>query len=327
MKKIDHIILKKNMNIGEFVSCFENTAFNSRKLAIAANIYEEMIEENAKKFFGLAGAMIPAGMRQIIIDMIDKGWIDVLVTTGANLTHDLIEAFGYHHYMDISESFSLSDFEFESDEDYNNRENKPLSDSDLRDKGISRIYDVFIKNDAFINLEKNLWDIFDDIGEKENISISNLIKEVGARLKDKNSIISKAYEKNVPIFCPALADSIFGLQAWMYGQTHRFRVNALNDLNDITNICYESDKNGVFIVGGGVPKNFIFQTMLLKPDGGFDYAIQVTMDRPETGGLSGATLEEAVSWGKIKDSGKAVVIYSDATIVLPLIYGALVDRF
>jgi deoxyhypusine synthase len=327
MKKIDQMKLKKNMSIGEFVSCFENTAFNSRRLASAVDIYEEMINQNAEKFFGLAGAMIPAGMRQIIIDMIEREWIDVLVTTGANLTHDLIEAFGYHHYIDIPDSLGLSNFEFDPTKGGNEMENKPLSDSDLRDKGISRIYDVFITNDAFINLEKNLWEIFDDIGERGSISISNLIKEVGARVNDKNSIIGKAYEKNVPIFCPALADSIFGLQAWMYGQTHNLKVGAFNDLNDLTDICFESDKNGVLIVGGGVPKNFIFQTMLLKPDSGFDYAIQITMDRPETGGLSGATLEEAVSWGKIKDTGKAVVVYSDATIVLPLIYGALVDRF
>jgi len=176
-------------------------------------------------------------------------------------------------------------------------------------------------------MEKNLWEIFDDIGKKETISISNLIKEVGARLKDKKSIIGKAYEKDIPIFCPALADSIFGLQAWMYNQTHKLKVDAFSDMNDLSDICFKSDKNGVLIVGGGVPKNFIFQTMLLKPDSGFDYAIQITMDRPETGGLSGATLEEAVSWGKIKEGSKAVVVYSDATIVLPLIYGALIDRF
>ncbi|BDC36431.1 MAG: deoxyhypusine synthase [Candidatus Methanoliparum thermophilum] len=311
MKEIDQIRLKKNMNLGEFLSYFKNTAFNSRRLASAVDIYAEMIEKDAKKFFGLAGAMVPAGMRQIIVDMMDRGWIDVLVTTGANLTHDLIEAFGYHHYMNNS----------------NNKEYKHLSDSDLLEEGISRIYDVFITNDAFINFEEDLWKILDDIGEKENISISNLIKEIGARLKDKNSIIGKAYEKDVPIFCPALADSIFGLQVWMYGQTHKFKVGAFDDLNDLTNICFESDKNGVLIVGGGVPKNFILQMMLLKPDSGFDYAIQITMDRPETGGLSGATLEEAVSWGKIKYSGKSAVVYSDATIALPLIYGALIDRF
>jgi len=325
MKKVDQIELKKNMSIGKFVSYFKNTAFNSRGLANAVDIYAEMIEENAKKFFGLAGAMVPAGMRQIIIDMIDRGWIDVLVTTGANLTHDLIEAFGYHHYVDISESFTLRNLEFDRHE--NEEKYKHITDSDLREKGISRIYDVFITNDAFINMEKNLWEIFDDIGKKETISISNLIKEVGARLKDKKSIIGKAYEKDIPIFCPALADSIFGLQAWMYNQTHKLKVDAFSDMNDLSDICFKSDKNGVLIVGGGVPKNFIFQTMLLKPDSGFDYAIQITMDRPETGGLSGATLEEAVSWGKIKEGSKAVVVYSDATIVLPLIYGALIDRF
>jgi deoxyhypusine synthase len=306
-KEVKHLMLSKGMSVGELVDGFGYTAFNSRRIADAVDIYEEMIDIKAKKFFGLAGAMVPAGMRNIISDMIDWGWIDVLVTTGANLTHDLIEAFGCHHYLRSS--------------------SESEKDAELRREGINRIYDVFVSDEAFITLETNLWEIFEDIGEKgKDISISGLIREAGSRIEDENSIIRRAYEKDVPIFCPALADSIFGLHAWMYGQTHSMSVNAFADMREFSDLCFESDKSGVAIVGGGVPKNFIFQSMLLNPDAGFDYAIQITMDRVETGGLSGASLEEAVSWGKIKERGRRVVVYSDATIVLPLICASLLDR-
>ena len=306
-KEVKHLMLSKGMSVGELVDGFGYTAFNSRRIADAVDIYEEMIETGARKFFGLAGAMVPAGMRNIISDMIDWGWIDVLVTTGANLTHDLIEAFGCHHYLRSS--------------------SESEKDAELRREGINRIYDVFVSDEAFITLETNLWEIFEDIGEKgKDISISGLIREAGSRIEDENSIIRRAYEKDVPIFCPALADSIFGLHAWMYGQTHHLSVNAFADMREFSDLCFESDKSGVAIVGGGVPKNFIFQSMLLNPDAGFDYAIQITMDRVETGGLSGASLEEAVSWGKIKERGRRVVVYSDATIVLPLICASLLDR-
>jgi deoxyhypusine synthase (EC 2.5.1.46) len=306
-KEVKHLMLSKGMSVGELVDGFGYTAFNSRRIADAVDIYEEMIDIKARKFFGLAGAMVPAGMRNIISDMIDWGWIDVLVTTGANLTHDLIEAFGCHHYLRSS--------------------SESEKDAELRREGINRIYDVFVSDEAFITLETNLWEIFEDIGEKgKDISISGLIREAGSRIEDENSIIRRAYEKDVPIFCPALADSIFGLHAWMYGQTHSMSVNAFADMREFSDLCFESDKSGVAIVGGGVPKNFIFQSMLLNPDAGFDYAIQITMDRVETGGLSGASLEEAVSWGKIKERGRRVVVYSDATIVLPLICASLLDR-
>jgi Deoxyhypusine synthase len=161
-KEVKHLMLSKGMSVGELVDGFGYTAFNSRRIADAVDIYEEMIETGAKKFFGLAGAMVPAGMRNIISDMIDWGWIDVLVTTGANLTHDLIEAFGCHHYLRSS--------------------SESEKDAELRREGINRIYDVFVSDEAFITLETNLWEIFEDIGEKgKDISISGLIREAGLK--------------------------------------------------------------------------------------------------------------------------------------------------
>jgi deoxyhypusine synthase len=129
----------------------------------------------------------------------------------------------------------------------------------------------------------------------------------------------------VPVFCPALADSMIGLQAWMFGQTKKLVVDAFADIKGIVDICYECKRSGIVIIGGGVPKNFALQSMLVTPKS-FDLAIQLTTDTPENGGLSGATLSEAVSWGKISSNAHYVTVYGDATITFPIMVAATIDR-
>jgi deoxyhypusine synthase len=138
-------------------------------------------------------------------------------------------------------------------------------------------------------------------------------------------------DSDVPIFCPAIADSMIGLHAWIYKQTNELRVDAFDDMKELIDIFCEAPRTGAVILGGGVPKNFIFQTALIAPpreqgQEGFDYAIQITTDTPENGSLSGATLEEAKSWGKVGDKAKAVTVYCDATIALPIIMAAVRER-
>ncbi|HQE87981.1 MAG TPA: deoxyhypusine synthase family protein, partial [Methanothrix sp.] len=129
----------------------------------------------------------------------------------------------------------------------------------------------------------------------------------------------------VPVFCPALPDSMIGLQGWLFSQTRRLIVDAFADIKEIVDICYESKAAGILIIGGGTPKNFALQSMLVTPRS-FDLAIQLSTDTPENGGLSGATLSEAVSWGKVSEKAEAVTVYGDATITLPLIAAAALER-
>jgi len=129
----------------------------------------------------------------------------------------------------------------------------------------------------------------------------------------------------VPIYCPAFPDSVIGLQAWLYKETNPLVIDALADMHNLMDICWEAEKAGAVFIGGGVPKNYTLQTMLVTPRE-FDYVIQLTTDMPQTGGLSGATLEEAVSWGKVNAQSKTVTVYSDATITLPLMVGAAKAR-
>jgi deoxyhypusine synthase len=297
-RPIKHAKIGRDMTVSELVEAFSGCAFGAGRLFEAVDIYREMVKDReCTKFFGLAGAMVPAGMRQIVSDMIRDGEIDILVTTGANLVHDIIESMGLHHYKgtDVAD------------------------DVQLKHDAINRIYDVFLPEHHFTDFEEKLQSIFKVI--PENLSITELLSHIGAKLDDDNSILKSAYDMGVPVYCPAIQDSIIGLQAWLYKQTKPLNVDVFADMRGLIDRCYEAKRAGVMIVGGGVPKNFILQSMLVTPRS-FDYAIQLTMDRPETGGLSGATLDEARSWGKIGEKARSVTVYSDATITLPIIVAA-----
>ncbi len=299
---IKQMNVKARMTVGELIEEMGGAAFGAGRLAEAVDIYEVMLRDDTTKFFGLAGAMVPAGMRQIVKDLIEDGYIDVLVTTGANLVHDLIEALGVRHY----------------------RGTNVADDIELRRQQISRIFDVFLPEGHFTAFEKKLLDIFAEV-DKKDMSIRELLTEIGRRV-DADSIMGAAARKDVPIFCPAIADSAIGLQAWLHTQTKKLNVDTFKDMHEFMDICYKAKKTGALFIGGGVPKNFILQSMIVTPKGGFDYAIQLTTDRPETGGLSGATLDEARSWGKVGAGARAVTVYADATITLPILVAAVRER-
>ncbi len=301
-RPIRHARITHDMTAGQLVDSLSGCAFGAGRLYEAVDIYREMqSDRECTRFFGLAGAMVPAGMRQIVSDLIRDREIDILVTTGANLVHDIIESMGLHHY----------------------RGTDATDDIELKHHAINRIYDVFLPEEHFAKLEEKLRPMFSNLPDR--LSISELLSYIGSKLDDNNSILKSAYDMRIPVYCPAIQDSIIGLQAWLYKQTEQLNVDVFADMKGLIDRCYEAKRAGVLIVGGGVPKNFILQSMLITPKS-FDYAIQLTMDRPETGGLSGATLDEARSWGKIGEKARSVTVYSDATITLPIIVAAAKDR-
>lgn len=300
MNRVRQMEIVPGMSVEALVDGMEHCGFGARRLADAAKIYEEMLSNEYTKFFTLSGAMVPAGLRNIISDLIRQEYIDVLVTTGANLVHDMIESFGFHCIGSP-----------ESD------------DAALRAEGISRIYDVFLRDEDFIKFEELMQRILPDT--EKTISGVELMKHLGSQISDSKSILRSAYDLGVPVFCPALSDSMIGLQAWLNSQSKRLIVDAFADIKQIVDICYESPKSGIVIIGGGVPKNFALQSMLVTPKS-FDLAIQLTTDTPENGGLSGATLSEAISWGKISAEARYVTVYGDATITLPVMVGATLSR-
>ena len=317
LKEVKGVRIGDNRSVDELVRELRGCSFGAGRLAKAVDIYEEMLKEETTKFMGIAGALVPAGMRNILAAMIRERYVDVVVTTGANLVHDIIEALGEHHYK-IGGGGAEK-----------NADTAAVDDVWLRAHGLERIYDVVLHEAAFIKLEEFLHGVFDAMKRRDTgCGINELTKAIGENLSDRDSILRSAVDSEVPIFCPAIADSMIGLHAWIYKQTAELRVDAFEDMKELIDLFCEAKHTGAIILGGGVPKNFIFQTALIAPreEEGFDYAIQITTDTPENGGLSGATLEEAKSWGKIGVKSESVTLYCDVTIALPIIMDAVRAR-
>jgi deoxyhypusine synthase len=306
MKEVKHIHLRRKMSVSELVDQMGSTGvLGAGKIGDACDLIAEMFaDSDYTVFLTLSGALVPAGFRRVIHDLIEDEFVNVLVTTGSNMVHDMVEALGFRH--------TVGSFQAE--------------DRRLKARNIGRIGDIYIEQKAFQSLEKWLYQIVEAIPEekRKRISGADLFFEIGKRIKDKESILAVAAEKNVPVICPAFVDSIAGFQLWMFGQDKLLRVDPLLDVGRLVDAVYEAKKSGVIILGGGVPKHFALFANTFRE--GVDSAVQITMDRPEPGGLSGASLEEAISWGKVKPKGKAVTVVCDATIAFPLIVAAALER-
>jgi len=304
-KKIEHVKIEPIMRVGELVDRMDKSGvFSAGRLAEAVDIYQGMVEDGATIFMGVGGALVPGGLRQVLVKAISDDLVDVIVTTGANVTHDLIESFGGHHL----------------------RGEPMVDDAKLRRRGISRIYDAYVPQRAFELFEDRIQPMLAEVTKVgTRMSSARLLREIGLRLDDQNSFLSAAAKHEVQVFAPAIADSILGLQAWLYSQDHELIIDSLLDVREMVELAGKAEKPGAVLLGGGVPKNFVLQSMLLTSHA-FEYAIQITMDRPEPGGLSGATLEEAKSWGKVSPDARLVTVIGDATVIFPLLITALLGR-
>lgn len=295
-KKIKQVNVKEDKTLKELIDDLDETAFNARRLARACKIYEKMVKtQRCIKFFSLAGAMVPAGMQKIIHDMLDLGFIDVLITTGANITHDVAEILGFHHLQGDTEQ----------------------QDEDLFNKKISRIYDVYMPTKVYESMEE----FIKTLSFEPSISVKDFLLYLGKELPDHpHSILKICSKKRIPIYCPAFTDCGLAMQlSFAFPETN---LNQFKDLKDMINTAWDAKVAGCCIIGGGVPKNYLFQAMQFSPNS-LSYAIQITMDRPESGGLSGAELREAISWGKINKSAEFSTVIADATMVLPILLSYL----
>ncbi|MFC7223563.1 deoxyhypusine synthase [Halalkalicoccus sp. GCM10025322] len=336
---IGHARPRAGMTVGELAEEYGRAGVGAADLHRAIGITTSMFEEEETcVFFGLAGAMVPTGMRQLVVDLIRDGYVDALVTTGANLTHDAIEGIGgkHHHGRAGPNDRRVGDSGAGDVDDHDHeRGGETLREHDerLRDEWVDRIYNVYLPQEHFTLLEEHLREeVFPEL--ERTVTIRELTAELGratAEVNDREGIeedagiAAAAFEEDVPIYCPAIQDSVLGLQAWIYSQTSAFSLDALSDMTHLNDLAYEAERAGAFVVGGGVPKNYVLQTMLVTPTA-YDYAVQLTMDSPSTGGLSGATLDEARSWGKIEKAGENASVYADATITLPLVVAAARER-
>ena len=302
--KVNPINVTNDMKIIDLINQFDSSGvLGAGRVSRACNILADMIQDrDMNVFMSLGGPLIPGGMRNIVTNMINEGHVDLIVSSGANITHDLVEAFGGSHYR-----------------------HEGRDDEDLNADGIGRIADINVGADDFTIFETEIIKIFEKIAsEKKNISIQELIPEIGLLVDDENSFLAAAARNNVPIFAPGLIDSMMGLQLWIFNQDHDFVVDAVADMNYLSDIVFESEKVGAVLLGGGLTKHYTLASNVIK--GGLDSAIQITMDRPEAGSLGGAPLEEAKSWAKAKCGSNLASVVGDVTVIFPLIYAGALDK-
>jgi deoxyhypusine synthase len=299
----------KSFDATSMIETMRNMSFTSRDTATAADIYTKMLnEDECSIFLTLAGSTSAAGCMQVYVDMVKSKMIDVIVASGASIVDmDFFEALGFRHY----------------------KGSPYADDKQLRDLYIDRIYDTYIDEEELQVCDHTIKEIADRM-EPGAYSSREFISEMGKYLTEnsvkKDSLVQVCYEHNVPIFCPAFTDSSagFGLVKHQWDNPRRhISIDSVKDFLELTRIKMEAPSSGLFMVGGGVPKNFAQDTVICAEILGKEvemhkYAIQITVADPRDGACSGSTLKEASSWGKV-DTVFEQMVYAEATTVLPVL--------
>ena len=307
-KEVEHIDITK-FDAREIISSMEKMSFVSRETANAANIFNDMLKDKeCTIFLTLAGSTSAAGCMHIYRDLIKYNMVDAIVATGASIIDmDFFEALGFKHYQG-------SQFQ---------------DDTELRDNYIDRIYDTYIDENELQMCDKIIGEIADKL-EPRSYTSREFIFEIGKYLKSnakkKGSLIEMAYDNNVPIFCPAFTDSSAGFGLVMHQERNpknHMTIDSIREFRELTEIKIRSKGSGLFMIGGGVPKNFIQDTVICAELLGKEvdmhkYAVQITVADSRDGACSSSTLKEASSWGKV-DVTKEQMVFAEATSVLPLI--------
>ena len=310
MRRVEDISLWKGMSVDDIIrEMGRSGGFVAKELADAADIAERMIRDrDCKVFLSFPGCVVATGCRGVIREMIRRGWVDAIITTCGTLDHDLARV-----WKDYFHGSFFAD------------------DEKLFEKGIHRVGNVFIPRDSYGKvLEEKLQPMLKRMYEKmRRWSTKDLIWEIGKYLdgeeRKEGSIIYQAWKNGVPIFVPGITDGAVGSQIWLFYQDHRdFTIDLLKDEQDLADMVFEAERSGGIVVGGGISKHHLIWWNQFKD--GLDYAIYLTTATEYDGSLSGARTREAISWGKIKRDAQHVTVIGDATITLPLIVSALIER-
>ena len=312
MKKqpVQDIELTKNMTTNQLIkSLYESGGFSAKKVADGVDILEHMIKEkNCTKFLSFPACIISTGTRGVIKELLKRKLFDVVITTTGTLDHDLARIWkDYYHGSFMAD------------------------DKELHQQGINRLGNIFIPLECYGSiLEKKIQPILNELStEKQKWSTKDLIWEFGKRLeKEKNgkdSIIYWAWKNKIPIYVPGITDGAFGSQLWMYYQDHRnFTIDLFKDEQELSDIIFTAKKTGAFIIGGGISKHHVIWWN--QYCNGLSYAVYITTAVEHDGSLSGAQTREAISWGKIAEKADNITIEGDATVLLPLMISALLER-
>ena len=299
--------MKKNIEVKELVNqMYESGGFVAKKVGVGVKILKEMIKEADTRFLSFPADIISTGTRGVIKELVKKKMFNAIITTCGMLDHDLARVWkDYYHG------------------------NFMANDKELHREKIYRLGNIFIPTTSYGEiLEKKLLPIFEELyNEKKRVSTMELINYVGKKIskekRAKDSIVYWAWKNNIPIIVPGITDGSFGSQVWTFKEMHRdFVVDVFEDEHELSNIVWDAKKTGALMVGGGISKHHVIWWNQFR--GGLDYAVYITTAVEWDGSLSGARLREAVSWGKVKENAKYITIEGDATVLLPLMVGAII---
>src|SRR6187401_1152126 len=307
---IEPFAVEAGLTADQILSRMERISFQGRNLATAHRIWTRMLEDDVTIFLGMAGALSAGGLRLVVAHLIAHRYVDCLVSTGANLYHDLHETRGQHHYVGSPHA----------------------DDAALANDRIDRVYDTYASEEEFCSNDEWIADFACTL-ETRNYTTREFLYLLGGHLwktTGLEGILTSAYRANVPIFCPAIADSSIGMGLSQARQKKAGAgyIDIIGDIVESANLVIRRPRTASIVLGGGTPKNFINQASVQAEFysdkvGGHRYALQIVTDVPQFGGPSGSTLEEARSWGKLATDAAQVSVHADATIALPLLVSAL----
>jgi deoxyhypusine synthase len=288
---------KKGMNVDDFVSGISSVGFQSVELGMAVDTIIKMKETGAKIFFTFTSNMVTSGLRGFFSQIIRLKMADIIVTTVGGIEEDIMRAFG--------EKFIIGDF--------------GADDVALYEEGVNRVGNIFVTNKSYEKFEEIIKGMLNKLYQKQKSwTVSEMLREIGLMMDDEDSILYQAARNDVPIFCPAITDGAFGFHLFMFQQKNPdFMVDVVKDFSNILFSTSIDDKKGIICLGGGVSKHHAIFSCLIN--GGLDYAVYMTTSTQYSGSMSGATTNEAKSWGKIKDNSDAVTVIGDVSITFPLV--------
>jgi deoxyhypusine synthase len=307
---VQDIELTKNMTTNQLIKAlYKSGGFSAKKVADGVDILEHMVKEkNCVKFLSFPACIISTGTRGVIKELLKRKLFDVVITTTGTLDHDLARV-----WKDYFHGSFMAD------------------DKELHQQGINRLGNIFIPLECYGTiLEEKIQPILNELcAEKQKWSTKDLIWEFGKRLeKEKNgkdSIMYWAWKNKIPIYVPGITDGAFGSQLWMYYQDHRnFTIDLFKDEQELSDIVFTAKKTGAFIIGGGISKHHVIWWN--QYCNGLSHAVYITTAVEHDGSLSGAQTREAISWGKIAEKADNITIEGDATVLLPLMISALLER-
>jgi deoxyhypusine synthase len=290
----------EKFDFNEFLKSYKSTGFQASNLAKAVEIIKKMRQDKAFIYLGYTSNMVSSGLREIICYLAEHKMVDVIVTTAGGIEEDFIKCLG---------DFKLGTFSADG--------------AELREKGINRIGNIFVPNSRYVKFEEFVLPILK--GNKENLTPSKLIKILGEKINNKDSIYYHCSRNNIPVFCPAIMDGSLGDMIYFFKSNNPdFKMDITEDAVELNNSTFNRKKTGMIILGGGVIKHSICNANLYR--NGADYAVYINSNPEFDGSDSGASPEEAKSWGKIAGKGESVKVFGDATIIFPLVVAGVLEK-